>query len=462
MNQNPALAEDAAPENVVRAMDRAAGSRPIPGNRVTLLFDGPEVYPAMLDRIAAARRWVHFDNYIIRADATGRRFADALIERARAGVAVRVLTDWIGSMSTRRSYWRRLRDGGVSVRIFNPPNFLRLRQNLTRDHRKLLVVDGETAVTGGLCIGDEWAGRTARNRQPWRDTAVAVDGPAAAAMDRAFDGVWRLTGEGLEESEMLSEAPERGESAVRVVAGEPGGVRASRATELLLAGAAQRIWLTDAYLVAPPGIYQSLIDAARSGVDVRLLVPGTSDLSHVQSWTRMGYLDMLRAGIRIYEWRGAMLHAKTIVVDGRWVRVGSSNLNLSSLVANYELDVIAEDVTLALGMEAQFRRDTERSAEIRLRDPGLTGGRRRRSSIAPEPVLASTIHRPGLRERRGRAVVAMQQIMSGARRTVLLPYSLALAVVGVLFILFPHTMAAAFAVLSLWLALTAWLDGQVP
>ena len=355
-----------------------------------------------------------------------------------------------------------MRDGGVSVRIFNPPNLLRLRQNLIRDHRKLLVVDGETAVTGGLCIGDEWAGRTARNRQPWRDTAVAVDGPAAAVMDRAFDGVWRLTGDGLEESEMLSEAPERGESAVRVVAGEPGGVRASRATELLLAGAAQRIWLTDAYLVAPPGIYQSLVDAARSGVDVRLLVPGTSDLTHVQSWTRMGYGDMLRAGIKIYEWRGAMLHAKTIVVDGRWVRVGSSNLNLSSLIANYELDIIAEDVTLALGMEAQFRRDTERSAEIRLRGPALTGGRRRRNSIAPEPVLASTIHRPGLRERRRRAVVAMQQIMSGARRTVLLPYSLGLAVVGVLFIFFPRTMAAVFAVLSLWLALTAWLDGQVP
>lgn len=461
MTQKPALAEDTAPDIVERAMDRAAGSRPIPGNRVTLLFDGPEVYPAMLDRIAAARRWVHFDNYIIRADATGIRFADALIERARAGVAVRVLTDWIGSISTRRSYWRRLRDGGVSVRIFNPPNLLRLRQNLTRDHRKLLVVDGETAVTGGLCIGDEWAGRTARNRQPWRDTAVAIDGPAAAVMDRAFDGVWRLTGEGLEESEMLSEAPERGESAVRVVAGEPRGVRASRATELLLAGAAQRIWLTDAYLVAPPGIYQSLIDAARSGVDVRLLVPGTSDLTHVQSWTRMGYLDMLRAGVRIYEWRGAMLHAKTIVVDGRWVRVGSSNLNLSSLIANYELDIIAEDVTLALGMEAQFRRDTERSAEIRLRGPAFSGGRRHRNSIAPEPVLASTIHRPGLRERRGRAVVAMQQIMSGARRTVLLPYSLALAVMGVLFIFFPRTMAAVFAVLSLWLALTSWLDGQV-
>jgi cardiolipin synthase len=460
--QKPALQDEAAPEIVERAMDRAAGSRPIPGNRVTLLFDGPEVYPAMLERIAAAERWVHFDNYIIRGDATGHRFADALIERARAGVPVRVLTDWIGSMSTRRSYWRRLREAGVSVRIFNPPKLLRLRQNLTRDHRKLLVVDGATAITGGLCIGDEWAGHTKRNRQPWRDTAIAVDGPAAAVMDRAFDVVWRLTGDGLEEGEMLSQTPEVGDSAVRVVAGEPGGVRASRATELLLAGAAERIWLTDAYLVAPPGIYQSLIDAARSGVDVRLLVPGTSDLSHVQSWTRMGYLDMLRAGIKIYEWRGAMLHAKSIVVDGRWVRVGSSNLNLSSLIANYELDVITEDIPLAVAMEGQFRRDTERSAEIRMRGPAFTGGRRRRNSIAPEPVADATIHRPSLRERRGRAVVAMQQLMSGARRTVLLPYSLALAIMGVLFIFFPNTMAAVFAVLSLWLALTAWLDGQVP
>lgn len=463
MKHAPAREEDSDPETVERAMDRAAGSRPIPGNRVTLLIDGPEVYPAMLTRIAAAKRWVHFDNYIIRSDATGHLFADALIERARAGVPVRVLTDWVGSMTTRRSYWRRLREAGVSVRIFNPPKLLRLRQNLTRDHRKLLIVDGTTAITGGHCIGDEWAGHTKRNRQPWRDTAVSIDGPAAAVIDRAFDVVWRLTGEGLDEGEMLSDASEAGDSAVRVVAGEPGGVRASRATELLLAGAAERIWLTDAYLVAPPGIYQSLIDAARSGVDVRLLVPGTSDLSHVQSWTRMGYLDMLRAGIKIYEWRGPMLHAKSIVVDGRWVRVGSSNLNLSSLIANYELDVITEDEQLALAMEGQFRRDTERSAEIRLRGPAFTGGRRgRRNSIAPEPVLAATVHRPSLRERRGRAVAAMQQLMSGARRTVLLPYSIALAVLGVLFIFFPNTMAAIFAVLSLWLALTAWLDGQLP
>jgi cardiolipin synthase len=460
VSTRPVAEDEAAPEIIDRAMDRAAGSRPIPGNRVTLLYDGPQIYPAMLERIAAARRWVHFDNYIIRSDATGMLFADALIERARAGVAVRVLTDWIGSVSTRRSYWRRLREGGVSVRIFNPPNLLRVRQNFVRDHRKLMVVDGTTAVTGGHCIGDEWAGHTRRNRQPWRDTGMAVDGPAAALIDQAFDVVWRLEGDGLDQGELVAEAPEQGDASIRVVAGEPGGVRASRATELLLAGASERIWITDAYLVAPPGIYQSLIDAAQSGVDVRLLVPGTSDLAHLQSWTRLGYVDMLRAGIKIYEWRGPMLHAKTIVVDGRWIRVGSSNLNLSSLIANYELDIIAEDQSLALEMESQFRRDTERSAEIRLRGPAFTGGRRRGNKVALEPVLASTFHRPGLRERRGRAVVAMQQILSGARRTVLLPYSIALAVLGVLFLFFPHVMAIVFAVLSLWLALAAWLDAR--
>ncbi|HEX7024814.1 MAG TPA: phospholipase D-like domain-containing protein, partial [Gemmatimonadales bacterium] len=397
-----------------------------------------------------------------RADATGRRFADALIERARAGVRVRVLTDWIGSVSTRASYWRRLREAGISVRKFNPPQLLRLRRNLTRDHRKILVVDGKTAITGGLCIGDEWAGRPTGGRQPWRDSAVMIEGPAAAAMDRAFDGVWRTIGPALEEDELLSDAPVQGSSAIRVVAGEPGGVRASRATELLLAGAAERIWITDAYLVAPPGIYQSMLDAARGGVDVRLLVPGTSDLKHVRNWTRMSYRDMLRVGIRIYEWRGAMLHAKTIVVDGRWVRVGSSNLNLSSLVANYEIDVVADDPGLAQIMEAQFRRDTDRSSEIRLRTEPRRGFLRPRNIFEPEPVLDAPSHRPGLRERRGRAVVAVQHMLHGARRTVLLPYSIVLTVIGVLFLSFPRTMGVIFAVMSLWLALTAWLDSRSP
>lgn len=447
-------------ELIDRAMDRVAGTRPIPGNRITLLYDGPTVYPAMLQCIERAERWIHLDNYIIRSDATGRRFADALIERARAGIPVRLLTDWVGSMTTRPTYWRRLRDAGVEIRKFNPPHLFRFRLNLTRDHRKILVVDGKCAITGGLCIGDEWAGRLGAGRQPWRDTGIQIEGPAAAAMDRVFDGVWRQLGPGLEESELVAAPFEAGSSAVRIVEGEPGEARASRATELLLAGAVERIWITDAYLIAPPGLNQSMLDAARGGVDVRLLVPGISDLPRLQNWTRVGYLDMLRAGIKIYEWRGPMLHAKTIVVDGRWFRVGSSNLNLSSLVANYEIDVVGEDDQLAQGLEAQFRRDIDKSSEIRLRVAPRRGAFRTRATLSPEPVPSVQAHRPGIRERRGRAVVAVQQMFRGAKRSALLPIAIILTLIGVLFLFFPQTMGVIFAVLSLWLALNAWLDSQ--
>ena len=445
-------------------MDRAAGSRPIPGNRVTLLFDGPEIYPAMLSRIAAAETSIHLDSYFIRSDTTGRLFADALAERARAGVRVRILADWLGSFTTRRSYWQALRAAGASVRLFNPPHLLHLRGNLTRDHRKLLVVDGATAILGGHCIGDEWAGAPAAGRQPWRDTAAAIDGPAAAVVGQAFATLWEQLGEPLDPGELMAEVASRGECAVRVVVGEPGGVRASRATELLLSGAAERVWVTDAYLVAPRGIYQSLLDAARAGVDVRILVPGTSDLSHVRNLTRIGYRDLLSAGVRIFEWRGPMLHAKTLVGDGRWVRVGSSNLNLSSLLANYEIDILVDDVPLAQAMEAQFRRDLDRSVEMSIREPGTLRRRGAAIEALPNPALPVGVsHRPGLRERRTRTVVALWAVVAGARRMVFLQYSLILAVLGVLFLFFPRAMAGVFAFLSLWLAVAAWLEtGRLP
>ncbi len=439
-------------------MDRAAGGRPIPGNRLTLLFDGPAIYPAMLDRIAKATRWIHIDTYIFRSDETGRRFAEALAERARAGVRVRILTDWVGSISTRRSFWRGLRQAGVLVRTFNPPQLLHLRDNISRDHRKLLVVDGETAITGGHCIGNEWAGDPEAGRQPWRDTAIAIDGPAAAALDRAFALPWDVAGEPLDDDELAAEAPERGSSLIRVVSGEPGGVRASRATELLLAGAAERVWITDAYLVAPRHIYQAMMDAARGGVDVRVLVPGKSDLPRVQSFTRIGYRDLLEAGVRIFEWRGPMLHAKTIVVDGRWVRIGSSNLNMSSLLANYEIDVVSDDASLARAMEAQFVKDLDRSVEVKYGD-APAGRRHRKLAEFPQGATAELAsHRPSMRERRNRATVAVVALVSGARRSVFIQYSLALAILGVLFLFFPRIMAAVFGILSLWLAVAAWLE----
>lgn len=439
-------------------MDRAAGSRPVPGNRLTLLQDGPQIYPAMLERIAGATRWIHLDMYIFRSDETGRVFADALEERARAGVPVRIMTDWLGSLTTRRSLWRRLRKAGASVHLFNPPRPLHLGDNLSRDHRKLLVVDGKTAVVGGHCIGNEWSGNPKSRRKPWRDTAIAMDGPAALFCDRAFAVIWSAVGKPLDESEFATEASPVGASEVRVVAGEPGGVRAARATELLLAGAAERVWITDAYLVAPRGLFQAMMDAARGGVDVRVLVPGKSDLPSVQNLTRIGYRELLEAGVRIFEWRGPMLHAKTIVVDGRWVRIGSSNLNLSSLLGNYEIDVVSDDLPLAHAMEVQYRKDLDRSVEIKYGD---ATSRRRRRALAAYPLGPPSEergHKPGLRERRNRAALAVWAVVSGARRTVFLQYSLALTVIGVFFLFFPRTMAAIFGVLSLWLAVAAWME----
>lgn len=440
-----------------RAMDRVAGGRPIPGNRVQLLYDGPEIFPAVLEAIAGARHWIHLDNYIIRDDVTGRRFAEALMARARDGLQVRVLTDWLGSFGTGRRFWRDLRQAGVEVRFFGPPDLWNLRRNLTRNHRKLVVVDGEWAATGGWCIGDEWAGDPAQDRQPWRDTGVVVDGPAAAVLDQAFAVVWGRLGTPLPAGELVAEVPVRGEAAVRVLAGEPGGARASRTLELLLAGVQERAWITDAYLVAPRGLFRGLLDAARQGVDVRLLVPGTSDLPHIRNLTRTGYRELLESGVRIFEWRGPMLHAKSVVVDGRWVRIGSTNLNLSSLIANYELDVLIEDEEFAQQMEAQFRRDLDHSVEVRYARTPLF-----RDSIAfrvPDDTAGE--HHPGFRERRRRAVVALRAAISGSERVLFLQRILGLILVAGMLLVFPRTTGMVLGFLVLWVALTTAVDAVV-
>src|SRR5439155_946896 len=229
----PATAALAARDQLTLALDRAAGARPIEGNRLEHHPDSPRALDAMLAAIVAARHWVHFENYIIRDDATGRRFADALAERARAGVRVRVLYDALGSFGTSRRYWRRLTQAGAEVRAFHPLLTRHALDLLARDHRKLLVADGVWAMTGGLCIGDEWAGDPARGRRPWRDTMVAVTGPAAAALDGAFARIWRQTGGALPPDELDADPVSCGDSTVRVVEGVPGRARVDRAGELL-------------------------------------------------------------------------------------------------------------------------------------------------------------------------------------------------------------------------------------
>ena len=438
------------------AIDRATGARPLGGNLLAHYPDSPRAIDAMLDLIAGAERWVHFENYIIRNDRTGRRFAEALAERARDGVRVRVLYDGLGSLGTSRRYWRALARSEVDVRAFHPllsPHFL---DALSRDHRKLVVVDGNRAIMGGLCIGDEWAGNPARGRRPWRDTMVSVSGPAAAAADTTFGRIWERTGAPLPPDELGGQAAEHGPGTARVVSGTPGRARMYRVLQFLAASARERLWITDAYLIAPAPLYAALLDAARDGVDVRLLVPGTSDLAVLRTFTRAGYRELLYAGARIFEWQGPMLHAKTFVVDQCWARVGSSNLNVSSLLGNYELDLIAESEEFAAALAEQFLRDIESCQEI-----VLQAGRRflparlvRASGAAPLPVPEQP-HKRSKYELGAVAVVAVRRVAGGVRRTIGVTAAIVFAALGVLLLLFPRAMSIVLASGAFLLALGA-------
>lgn len=445
-----------AEQSVACAINRAAGGRPVPGNKVDLLIDGPDTYAAMLEVIAQARHWVHFENYIIRSDSAGWRFAELLTSRARAGVHVRVLYDWFGSVGTRRGYWRYLRGAGVEVRPFHRPQVIDAVTNLSRNHRKLVVADGSRAILGGLCIGCEWTGESHSGGQPWRDTAVDIRGPAAAVLDQTFANLWELTGAAVPPGHAAGVVAPAGDAEVRVISGEPGRERAYRVIELLAVGSVERLWITDAYLVAPPRLFQALRDSARDGVDVRLLVPGSSDIPLIRNLSRIGYRDLLRSGVRIYEWDGPMLHAKTIMCDNRWVRIGSSNLNPSSLLGNYELDVLIEDPSLAQAMEDQFRHDVARSREVASR---RVKGPRRISQALPtvlthqDPVMTQTAYRRSRRETRRRAVLVLRAIASNARRSVFIPISAIFILLGILLVALPRVSAYILAVLCAWFAL---------
>ena len=441
-----------------RALDRATGARPIPGNVVQHLAVSSDSLDAMLEMIGSANRTVHFENYIIRDDATGRRFATAWAERARAGVRVRILYDAFGSRGTSRAYWRELRNSGVDVRPFRPIWTSGPIAAFSRDHRKLLVMDGERAMTGGLCIGDEWAGNPAEGRPCWRDTMLDVCGPAVAVLQAAFARMWARAGRALPDDEIAPAPEECGPSAVRVVEGFPGQSRIYRAMQLLAAAVTERLWITDAYLVAPPPLFAALLDAARSGVDVRFLLPGMSDVPIVRIFTRGGYRELLHAGARIFEYRGPMIHAKTLLGDHEWARVGSSNLNVSSLLGNYELDIVAEHDGLTTTLAKQFLHDMAQSREIVLMA-------RRRLPLPPRLVdaaaahLASPVprHKRTLRERQAIVAVALLQAAGGARRVVAGAAASALLVVGVLLILFPLVTSTVLAVGAL--ATSIWLGG---
>ena len=355
-------------ERLDRALARASDAPLREGNRLELLRNGPDTYEDWLAAISGAERWVHLDNYIFSDDEVGERFAGALIRKAEEGVNVRVLYDWFGCLDVDRSFWRRMREAGVDVRAVNPPTLGGPLGAIRRDHRKLLAVDGEYASTGGVCISDGWLVTSPETGLPYRDTAVGIRGPAVAEVERAFAGLWGVAGGSLPEDELPDpeSIPQAGEEAARVVVQEPRRMRTLRMLQLLTAGVERRLWITDAYFLSMAILSQSLMSVARDGVDVRVLVPATNDLPWIGALSRTGYRQFLEAGVRIFEYGGPMIHAKTLVADGWWSKVGSTNLNVASLVANWEIDLVAEDIGFAAQMEELFEEDLSNAREVRL------------------------------------------------------------------------------------------------
>jgi cardiolipin synthase len=445
-----------------RAFGRAAGSQSTEGNAVRLLLDARENFPAWLDAIRGAQRLILFECYILDDDEVGQDFASALADRARDGVAVYVLYDWFGSFRT-RYFWDRLRDAGVRVVAFNPLRLASPVSWVMRDHRKMIAIDGRLGFVSGLCVSGKWLGEPQKRLEPWRDTGLQIQGPAVADLEEAFDEVWRATGQAPLPRHLLTpkEAmPAVGPMRVRVVSGEPGSASTYRLDLLIAAVAHERLWLTDAYFVGTAAFVQALSAAARDGVDVRLLVPGASDVPAVSMLSRAGYRALLDAGIRVFEWNGTMLHAKTAVADQHWSRIGSTNLNLASLLGNYELDVAIEDQAFAARMAEQFERDLACSTEIVL----TSRHRIRRSEPRPQGARRS---RSGSAGRAAAGAISVGSVLGAAltnRRplgtsevgllTKMALVAIGLSVVGALW---PQVLAWPVAAIAAWIGLS-WMS----
>lgn len=360
-----------------RGLWRIAAADVSSDNHVTLLRDGPATFEAMLSLIASAQTSVALESYIFRSDEVGLRIGDALAAAAGRGVNVRLIRDWIGGRGTSRKFLKQLLQAGVEIALFNPIGFRRWLGIVPRDHRKLLVVDARVGITGGVGIGREWTtGIHKLHRSRWRDTAVKIEGPAARDMMQAFDHMWRRTkGHERRGSHRFLRRPARGAhldpetdtpALVGIVEGEPLRLRISRALQIQAISARRSIWIATAYFTPSPSDVEALNGAARDGVDVRILLPSRNDHPWVSLLARRYYRRLLTNGVRIWEWQGEMMHAKSSVVDGRWVRVGSTDFNPLGVAINYELDAVIEDAKLGKEAERMFLADLDDSREVTL------------------------------------------------------------------------------------------------
>lgn len=329
--------------------------------RLALLKDGEQAYPAMLEAIASAKRSICLETYILKDDQVGRRFADALARRARDGVEVNLLYDAWGS-SVSAEYLRTLEEAGVRVLPFQPVRFRgRLQAVLARvfrrNHRKALIVDGTVAFTGGLNLSNEYASLE-DGGGGWRDTHVRIEGAEAHELERLFLGTWRAhKGAALDDARY--QAPRRTSSKVRIIGNhfrkDRKDIRAAYVRAF--AQAKTSIHLTHAYFLPPNRVLRELKRAARRGVEVTVILAAATDVTLVLLAARGLYASLLKTGVKVFEWEGRILHAKTAVVDGRWATVGSANLDGLSLRQNLEVNAVVEDEGFAQAVERLFKDD---------------------------------------------------------------------------------------------------------
>jgi cardiolipin synthase A/B len=368
---------DPATEAFLRASEALTGAPISWGNDVDLLINGDQIFPCYLDTIRGARRTVCLLTYIYWRGEIADAVADALCERARAGVECNVLIDAVGGAKLERGLVERMIDAGVRVTRFRPPKPYAARRLANRTHRKILVADGEVGLTGGVGIAEEWTG-DAQDPDHWRDTHVRVRGPVVRGLFGAFAENWlEATGEVLVGDDYLPELPEREHGGPMMVVRSSAGVGDSNAEALYylaIAAAQRRLDLTAAYFVPRPAFTEALQDAAERGVRVRVLVPGPHmDKPPVRMAGRASYDELLDVGVKIYEYRPTMLHAKTMVVDDIWSSVGSVNFDNRSFQLHDEATLCVQSEAFAAKLTAQFERDlavAERIRRDRWRDRG--------------------------------------------------------------------------------------------
>jgi cardiolipin synthase len=352
-----------------RTMGVMLGPALIHGNHAEVMLNGREIFPSMLQAIRGARRTITFETYIYWSGEVGREFAEALSERARAGVKVHVLLDWVGSSKMEQSLLQELGRAGVSLQRYNKPHWYSIGRLNNRTHRKLLVVDGRIGFTGGVGIADVWSG-DAQDPQHWRDTHFRVEGPVVAQMQSAFMDNWvEVTGEVLHGEAYFPPIDKHGEHDAQVFTSSPGGGAESMQLMYLLsiAAAAREIRLSASYFVPDDISVDMFVSALKRGVKVQIILPGPHiDTEIVRRASRSTWGKLLRAGAEIYEYQPTMYHCKVMVVDALWTSVGSTNFDNRSFAVNDEANLNILDAEFARRQIEIFEQDLKRSRRVTL------------------------------------------------------------------------------------------------